>query len=448
MNTKHLRFYVIGSALAFGVIPLSCGGSGDGGSSDGSAGAAGSATGGSGGAGTGGSGGAGTGGSSGSGTGGGATGGSAGMGTGGVGTGGGAGAGTGGSAGAGGAPSCTDNSDCDDGEECNGTETCTGGSCAPGTALSDGTSCTPLPMGMGGAGGQGGASGAAGAAGAAGSAGAANFVCGSSICQAGCEIDADCDDADVCTGVETCNPTTKVCQVGTPMTCDDTDDCTDNMCDPLTGCFFTLIDGDGDGHASDSIGSCGDDCDDTDPDVFTGAAELCDLKDNDCNGNVDETAPNWYEDCDDDDFAPQSAQTVQQCNEPSSGPGSCTSGGWTSQGPGAGTTDCWDQDADAHPYTAAENNNAFSDTAITGAPANVDFDYNCDGNEETRFNTTGISSGAICFNLGGGTGCFGGAGWTGPNVPACGATAQYTSCRRGFPTGCSRFTRNVTQECR
>ncbi|MBU6996166.1 MAG: putative metal-binding motif-containing protein [Theionarchaea archaeon] len=48
----------------------------------------------------------------------------------------------------------------------------------------------------------------------------------------------------------------------------------------------TLRDADGDGYDSLLVG--GDDCDDTDPGIHSGAQEICDGKDNDCNGLVDE----------------------------------------------------------------------------------------------------------------------------------------------------------------
>ncbi|MCH7687838.1 MAG: hypothetical protein IH899_14335, partial [Planctomycetes bacterium] len=83
----------------------------------------------------------------------------------------------------------TDGTSCEDGLVCNGAETCLGGLCTPGT---------PIPG-----------------------------------C---CKNDADCDNGDVCDGIETC--VGNICVSGTPLTCSDGNVCTDDLCDPVTGCFF------------------------------------------------------------------------------------------------------------------------------------------------------------------------------------------------------------------
>jgi hypothetical protein len=56
-----------------------------------------------------------------------------------------------------------------------------------------------------------------------------------------CQMNADCDDGNVCNGVETCNV---VCQPGTPVTCEDNVACTEDTCNPVTGaCSHTPFPG-------------------------------------------------------------------------------------------------------------------------------------------------------------------------------------------------------------
>ncbi len=279
--------------------------------------------------------------------------------------------------------------------------------------------------------------------------GGAQYKCIAGACAATCTKDSDCDDGDVCTGTEICNPTTKTCQTGTPPVCDDKDDCTDNKCDPVSGCYYPLIDADGDGHAATSLGACGDDCNDNDKTTYAGAAELCDGKDNNCNGSIDENAPTWYADCDGDGFAPAGAETQQGCSKPATAPTGCASGTWTSQAPGAGTTDCWDKDANAHPMTASENIKAWQTSAMSGnPPVSIDFDYNCDGKEEQEYTYSHVSSSASCTRScpAGLCYCAGASGWTGA-VPACGSSGTYSHC--GSLLNCTRLvTSSFKQPCR
>ncbi|MCB9849411.1 MAG: M4 family metallopeptidase [Phycisphaerales bacterium] len=56
-----------------------------------------------------------------------------------------------------------------------------------------------------------------------------------------CSGDGECDDNNVCNGIEHCN--NGACEPGTPLICDDTNTCTDDTCDSVTGCVFTANDG-------------------------------------------------------------------------------------------------------------------------------------------------------------------------------------------------------------
>jgi hypothetical protein len=90
----------------------------------------------------------------------------------------------------------------------------------------------------------------------------------------------------------------ETCQEGPVKNCDDGDPCTIDSCDPATGACLhprSTLDLDGDGHYAPLPGkrptdpdSCGDDCDDTNPNAHPNGVEVCDGVDNDCNGIVDD----------------------------------------------------------------------------------------------------------------------------------------------------------------
>jgi len=117
----------------------------------------------------------------------------------------------------------------------------------------------------------------------------------------GCEGDADCDDGLWCNGVETC--VSGRCAAGPPVDCDDGNGCTNDRCDEELGgcenscgaaapgdsccgdavceaeavCNAECVDEDGDGYGSPASLSCEHpepDCDDADPDVNPGMAEI------------------------------------------------------------------------------------------------------------------------------------------------------------------------------
>ena len=68
--------------------------------------------------------------------------------------------------------------------------------------------------------------------------------------------DADCDDADVCNGNETCDMENG-CLAGTPLECEDLVECTIDECDPVAGCSNTPDDS----LCNDGVGCTLDSCD-------------------------------------------------------------------------------------------------------------------------------------------------------------------------------------------
>jgi len=340
--------------------------------------------------------------------------------------------------------SCEGDADCEDASVCNGTETCdtASHSCELGTDAPDETACT-LEDGSGG----GCRSGVCRALGCGNGLPDDGEECddGNDVSNDGCEpdctitcmTDEDCEafDVSVCDGVDTCNTATNTCVPGETLDCDDGKPCTEDRCDPVDGCINDPFpfDMDMDGHPVESCG--GDDCDDSDPDVYTGAEELCDMKDNNCDGATDEVAPFWYIDCDGDGFAADTSGTVQQCAEPAPA-GSC---GWTTRRPiGPDTTDCRDDNALVFPGQLM-----YQTTAIPGAPAATNFDYDCDGSERANYPIDPF----IIIACTGDRSCSGTIFWA-EEEAACGATRTLSYCRYSPVTGCGRTTREEVMACR
>jgi hypothetical protein len=145
--------------------------------------------------------------------------------------------------------------------------------------------------------------------------------------------------------ISVCDENADACTIGTidlthtcsvdrcSAECDATHDCAATECDSLNGCYFDEVkstygilrgysdvtnnclddcsceskecsvyteetDGDGDGYSA----SCGD-CNDDDSTIYTGAPELYDLKDNDCDGLVDEDLVDIEKPVTTDDYA-------------------------------------------------------------------------------------------------------------------------------------------------
>jgi hypothetical protein len=111
--------------------------------------------------------------------------------------------------------------------------------------------------------------------------------------QPQCTRPEDCDGfGDKCIPV-TCTAAGRCMDLPT-TDCDDHDPCTNDTCAPTIGCAHApaTFDRDGDGHRgplpghkAGDPGSCGDDCDDTNPTIHPGAKETCGV-DNDCDGII------------------------------------------------------------------------------------------------------------------------------------------------------------------
>lgn len=96
---------------------------------------------------------------------------------------------------------------CDDGNPCNGLETCVNSQCQPGTPpdCDDGNVCTVDSCNP-----------------ASGCVHTSNTI--------------PCDDGNACTTGDTCGG--GVCNPGTLLACNDNNICTDDLCDPATGCYY------------------------------------------------------------------------------------------------------------------------------------------------------------------------------------------------------------------
>lgn len=308
-----------------------------------------------------------------------------------------------------------------------------------------------------------------------------------------CTADTDCDDGRYCTGSETCAPTSpsadeRGCAPG-PQPCGADEVCVeaDDECRP--GCDDP--DADMDGHDVDYCG--GDDCDDTNPDTFTGAAERCDELDNDCDGTVDEgaTADAWYGDCDGDGY-PGPEGFVMACPRPMAVPPGCTNpmGTWTLRSPADGL-DCDDDNAARRPGASEVPGNGFDDDCdgseicfedldndtfvsmlrvtstdgdcgdpgegLAGGPTDCcdtdedaypgqtaffaprndcgGWDYNCDGTEEYQYDSVYVGctgcSGGVC--TGAPADCMD-RGWS-FRVPDCNESGSLSSCTCTMSSG-------------
>jgi hypothetical protein len=150
---------------------------------------------------------------------------------------------------------CTSDEACSDGDACNGAEVCADdGDCKPGVIpnCDDGTPCTTddCDKALG-----------------------CTHQWNPNACE--CETDDQCNDGNVCNGVETCLDAF-MCESTGPLVCDDNNVCTDDTCNPATGCVFTPNTlGCDDGNVCTEVDTCVDgNCIGTEPIVCT-ALDQC-----------------------------------------------------------------------------------------------------------------------------------------------------------------------------
>jgi hypothetical protein len=174
-----------------------------------------------------------------------------------------------------------------------------------------------------------------------------------------------CDDGVECT-VETCDPATgsctsdaSGCTCTSDADCDDGSACTVDTCDPSAGCVHQAVDGDADGFGP---GACGGDCNDANPTIRPGAAEIIgDGIDQNCDG-----AETCFRDGDGDGF--RTSTIIVSADADCVDPGEA--------GATAPIGDCCDSDIRVHPGVSA----FFMTPSNCGS-----FDYNCDGTSQPQF---------------------------------------------------------------
>jgi cysteine-rich repeat protein len=253
-------------------------------------------------------------------------------------------------------------------------------------------------------------------------------------CKFTCTSDRDCNDANLCDGVETCALATHTCKAGTPKACN-ANGCT-GTCEPETGnCGYADTDKDG--------SACNLDCNDVDPATFPGGFECKDGKDNDCSvATVDVSAPGCecYIDSDRDGFASVVTGAIAS-------PGVCPAGYTRTRPIDGSTTDCGPRNASAFPGQSKYFPTSYCPGGVNCLAGTGSFDYNCDTKEDSSY-FDGKLGPVSCAGFVTNRGCTNATGWV-TTVPACGKPGTYRTCSWNEVTGCSGIdTANRLRPCR
>lgn len=336
---------------------------------------------------------------------------------------------------------CETDESCDDGEACNGEETCDAAEhrCQPGSAAEDQTECQM-------------ADDAAGAcrAGACVPPGCGNGTpddgedcddanaddadgC-TSACKFTCTGDRDCDNGNVCDGVEVCDLENNTCKPGEAVECA-AKGCT-GECDPdIGGCVFPDVDEDG--------ASCDADCDDGDGDRHPGAFECQDQKDNDCNpdtGDKESPSCECYLDGDGDGYSNTLSSTIVTNED-------CPAKYTRTRPLDEATTDCGPKAAAAFPGQTEFFPTPYCPGILACKVGEGSYDYNCDGDETSSLSDNKVAAATCAGGLSGIVFCQSRSGWV-TKVPECGAEGTFRSCNWVNDACVGTDTPNRARPCR